>query len=214
MYNKLIKNVIDKNDRIGKLNYLLNLEREIIGDYGIIKLPGLDRGIICHKDGIVYNFSLSPVYKLDNRRIGIIKLNNQLYHLYKPVTVGLKSQYRWIMMGWTDIQVAEHVLISIAFGMWDGIKDLKNMEVCHKISVKSKDTIDNSINNLFVDTHNFNMLSMHVEQALRNVGYKKEISLDHETIGRYTELLNNIIQLRKQNEQYRKEYEQIMKNIK
>lgn len=189
-YKRIMKLKLAGKD---KVNFLRSLTRRMIDDnHAIIELPGIpDKGMICNKNGLIADYSKMQDGPL-NRYIGDITINDEHFYLYRVVKTNNTSKYRWCYFGWTNMFIAEHVIISIAFGLWDNIKNIDNMDVCHKVAV-TKDKCNNSVNNLFIASHKFNMICAHLESAIRCAGYTGEIPLDKDTFEYWCDVLETLV---------------------
>lgn len=148
-----------------------------------------ERGILCNKDGSLYGYTTKFDNSLKNRLLKRINIKDTEYCLYQITSCGSTSIYRYMRVPWIrDMQIPEHLMVTIIWGMWDNIKNLKGLDVCHRIAV-TEENCDNSVKNLFVDTHEFNCRCRDLTKALNTLGFKYTISIDRDNFSDWCSLL-------------------------
>jgi hypothetical protein len=134
----------------------------------------------------------------NNRNYVDIVVNSKKYTVYEDGTVigydknGRKRKlhsfvdnygvYHWMHIG--NKQVARHVLVAYAFGLMDNIDNIQNYDICHKLAKLDGGT--DHIDNLMIDTHEFNIQCASLSKRLKNKFDNNLFSIDRTN---YEELL-------------------------
>lgn len=184
------KKQINNIRKVHKIKCLLDMEHGRLSDkIACVKYDTGDNehGLMCDTDGRVAFYSVEKLSTNDFRGgyKGEMDINGKTYYIYNAGKANSTSVYEYVHLPLSSIQMAKHVIIAIAFGLFDKFyeEQLKELCVCHRVAVTKKEC-NNSLSNLFVDTLEFNNHCAIVEKMLRK--YKPEVCSEQMIMDRDT----------------------------
>jgi hypothetical protein len=107
-------------------------------------------------------------------------------HTTRPVQGRSGSQYDRLCIDGHNVY--RHQLVAFAFGLLDDVDNLNDMDICHEVSKASGGS--DALDNLFLDTHSFNIKSAVLEKKLAHQKPGVQFKINRDT---YDSLLTLIV---------------------